>query len=218
MKNFISAIAILFFCNQIIAQDLENIKNKNAEDVFNRRKLTGFIGDNYQRINILFDFAEKTDSLTYKLTGRSKVKGNICLFEGNLIIDSISYMQTPVNDEVLSYNGFLFGHYSLKELGEKNYCGEFKGTFKIAFRIQQGLILNAIKNITLPKTLFTSFEGTWSNGKVIKQCNWSGEMDYSIAGLPNDFILPNDAADFIVNPKYHSFGWSEGWQYEYDFR
>jgi len=98
-------------------------------------QVKGIIGDNHQRIKIAFTLIEQStdDVLLYHVSGKSKVKNNICDFYGSIKIDSIrevSNSQFGVDNEKVNsvaIRGVLFASYHFYETKNQQHSGVFAG-------------------------------------------------------------------------------------------
>lgn len=164
----------------------------------------GYIGDNFQRLHIHFISAIQNpeNKLEYFIYGKSKVKENICSFQGTITIEE---SRTYDEGDVPSLKqGFVKGRYTFYENPQQKGTGVLKGKFKTDFYINEkneikydaiAFVADGFKN--------NQFEGTWTSYKTkeSKKCNWG---DYRI---PDSDGLDIGAAEFSPMDKYSSFGW-----------
>ncbi len=229
--GFIIFVSIQVFCQEDNKEDYtENISKidisnfftltefeiENGTDVVGKPEPLGFIGENYQRLRIHFISVIKNPnkSMEYLVYGKSKVKNNICDFQGTITIE-----------EAFTYNDFEFpsikqgifkGKYSFFENPDQNGTGKFQGNFHTFFFIDKD---NTIKYNALMYVADgfenNQFEGTWTSYKtgISKKCNWG---DYRI---PDSQELDNGAGEFGPSTKYTEFGWDsylKAWIYNTD--
>ena len=98
------------------------------------------IGDKGQRIQMKFTKVEKSDSVTYTITGRSRVNKNICDFKGYVKIENILECDLE-EDDTDSYTGEIIGTYHFEEDKSQAHTGIFEGRFSSKFNIDEEEIL-----------------------------------------------------------------------------
>lgn len=169
-----------------------------------RNEPLGFIGEDYQRFYIHFTSVIKHSkhALEYFVYGKTRVKSNICVFQGMIkILESKIYKEIQATK-----HGFVSGSYEFYEDSEQKGSGFFQGTFKTFF------VIDNSGNIQYDAIEFISdgfennqFEGIWTSykSKTSKKCNWG---DYRI---PDSGDLDIGVAEFAVNEKYISNGWMD---------
>jgi hypothetical protein len=167
---------------------------------FDENQPIGYIGNNFERLRIKFISVIKNplDPTEYLIYGKSKVKNNICSFQGKLTIDrSITFNE---DDDTLTLFGELSGHYTLFEDQKQPGTGMFKGVFETYFRFEEN---NEIVYGSLTGNLNNQFEGNWTNYKTLKsiKCNWG---DYRI---PDSKNLDIGEGEFVPSENYKNFGW-----------
>lgn len=173
----------------------------------------GFIGGNYQRLQIKFISAVK-DSInpdTYFVIGKSMVKNNICKFHGKLMITNIrcyKYFEKKDTENwgktTVKNRGVLFGTYYFQEDSAQMSSGVFKGLFVSCWYINgQGKL--KYDNLAGVDDSYCNnqFAGTWQgyHSNTKETCNWG---DYRI---PFSGDLDVGAGDFAPNDKYLIYGW-----------
>jgi len=221
MKKYFLIVLILISI-QAIAQNnhgkdyLPEIKKHDISGIFTReytndagdieggQQPIGFIGNNYQRLNMRFlsvikNPVTKTEYLVY---GKSRVKNNICTFQGKITITKSEIYQS---DEFPQFQeGFISGTYIFYEDPNQTATGTFAGNFITYFYIDEN------NKIQYNDLMFAAdgfennqFEGTWTSYKsgTTKICNWG---DYRI---PNSDDLDIGVGEFSPNDKYLDFGW-----------
>lgn len=168
--------------------------------------VNGVLGNDFKRIEVYFyPDAIKTDSVTYVVRGRTKVKKNVRDFAGEVTIKKIYH--------IFQRNTGFPGYYviiadcTLTEDAAQKGSGEFRG------------ILGAYGYVTddVPNTIRVdnreqdgdgymnrSFVGTWQsykNSAIVKRCMWGdGRLPFRF-----DFDIGN--GEMKVNPKYASPEW-----------
>ncbi|HOD62353.1 MAG TPA: hypothetical protein PKG96_09670 [Bacilli bacterium] len=169
-----------------------------------RMEPLGFIGDNYQRFYIHFIsvIQNPNNTLEYFVYGKSRVKTNICSFQG---IITIKNAKTYLESDLLPLRqGFVTGDYEFFEDSDQKGTGIFKGVFKTNYYIDtKGKIHYDALNFVADGYKNNQFQGTWTSYKSedSKKCNWG---DYRI---PDSQGLDIGAGEFSVNEKYVSNGW-----------
>jgi hypothetical protein len=209
-------------CGQTIAQDTlsdfyNNIKKYDLSTVFapdsimddtkqniKRAEPIGFIDTIYHRFYIHFTTVTKNtkNPYEYNVIGKTRVKNNICNFEGTIkIIESAigryddfpKYKRGIVTCKVLLYedknqasSGFIKGELTTQFIIDE------KGKLKYDALM---LIADSYSN--------NDFKGTWTSYKTnkTKVCNWG---DYRI---PSSSNLDIGAGEFVPADKYLQNGW-----------
>jgi hypothetical protein len=192
----------------LLTLDKFNIENDTA--VIERMEPLGFIGANFQRLQIHFITVIKNpfNPAVYFVYGKTKVKRNICSFHGNITLtESNIYTDTIYAIDTIYPNieqGFFKGKYEFKEDLPKRGAGIFSGKFNTYFYLDQykNLKYNALE-FGADGYSNNEFEGIWKSNKNgdIKKCNWG---DYRI---PDSENLDIGAGEFSVDEKYLKYGW-----------
>lgn len=203
------------FKDEILEYDfskLWTLKKINVDSTdFNpiRPEPLGFIGENFQRLFIHFMSIEKKGSRHYFVTGKTKVKENMCDFKGFITIKMVREFGIPylegadyVVDPRKIRQGVLIGEYEFFEDSTQNHVGFFKGKFVTSFYIDENKkIQYNTSDIFSDNYINNQFKGIWksySSGKQ-KKANWG---DYRI---PESEKLDMGAAEFSPDIKYP--GW-----------
>ncbi|MCB9197681.1 MAG: hypothetical protein H6600_04425 [Flavobacteriales bacterium] len=172
--------------------------------IIRRQEPFGYIGDNFQRLRIHFiSVIKKIETPNiYFVYGKTKVKGNICTFQGELRIDSL--IKTSDKYDPDCSPATFYGTYLLYEDSDQKGSGILSGQFQtnICIDKQNNMIYDWIA-LGAGGYRNNQFEGIWTsyssgNSKV---CNWG---DYRI---PNSKEFDMGAAELSPHPKYYSFGW-----------
>lgn len=184
--------------------DCDKFKIDDRSQVINRMEPLGFFGDNYQRIFIHFISVIKNNDQPnqYFVHGKSKLKKNICDFQGTITIEKVlEYKQ----HEISKYRrGEITGTYTFHEDQKQKGTGKFVGAFRSFW------LLNKENEMEYDAAMFIAdgfsnneFEGKWishSSG-ITKKCNWG---DYRI---PDSKELDGGAGEFFPEKEYWDFGW-----------
>lgn len=177
--------------------EYDTIKVKRAEPL-------GYIGNNFQRfhIHIVSAIQNPNNELQYLIYGKTKVKENICSFQGTITItDSRVYDECDIPS---LKQGFVKGDYEFFEDPDQKGTGILKGSFQTDFYInEKGELRYDALMFGADGFRNNQFEGTWTsytNGKA-KKCNWG---DYRI---PDSGELDVGAGEFSPDEKYIKYGW-----------
>ena len=185
---------------------LDSFQIENDTIIVERPEPIGYFGDNYQRFSIHFISVIKDpgNSLIYHVYGKTRVKSNICSFQGTInIIGSELFAE---GDFPPLKQGWLKGNYQFYEDPDDKGSGILSGQF------QSYYYLDEKDNFKYDGLMFGSdgfennqFEGTWKKYKTneIKKCNWG---DYRI---PDSKALDIGAAEFGPIDKYDEYGWKD---------
>jgi hypothetical protein len=167
----------------------------------------GFIGENYQRFYIHYTSITKVNSspYVYKVTGKTRVKNNICHFTGEIRILKAVLYKEPVTSEFSQFkNGSVTCQVTFYEDSTQNGSGVIKGKLVSNFYIDKKgkLFYDALMAIA---DGFSNNEctGTWTSYKTgkSKKCNWG---DYRI---PESGPLDGGAGEFYVEDDFVKYGW-----------
>ena len=189
------------------------IENDNQETYFRPTPL-GYIGNDFQRFYIHFQSVIKNNQhpFAYFIYFKTKVKNNICTFQGEISIHTIEWL-VPM-EELADMNvkqGLVCGTYSFFEDPQQKGTGSFLGTFRSMFYIDKKGILHYDDIMIDADGYFNNeFIGAWTSYKTntTKVCNWG---DYRI---PKSGNLDIGAGEFIPDSQYYPLGWEN---YEYIF-
>lgn len=216
---FVLCISQLSFCQELdsipflkemTTQDISSLLTTThfnygtSDERIEKTQPLGYIGENYQRFYIHFSSAIKNPAnpKQYIIYGKTRVKQNICDFQGTLEIeDAKTFFDLDFKD---IQQGILSGTYQFFENPKQKGTGVLKGTFTAFF------YLDSSGNIQYNALYFSAgafanllFKGTWTSFKSRKSktCNWG---DYRI---PNSGDLDLGAGEFGVNSDYSNYGW-----------
>lgn len=168
----------------------------------------GILGDNYARIEIYINpQIGRTDSLTFKVKGKSKVKQNICDFTGEIRIEHIYNIWERADDSDSPDYYLMVCNYLFKEDESQYGTGFFQGTYGVYCHIDKDN-----KKVCLYIDLEggdgynnRNYVGTWQSYKTqtVKRCIW-GEYR-----LPYTFDFDIGDGEMCINPKYNSPEWEQ---------
>lgn len=197
------------FFEEIKSYDISNLLTTDkiyfADSTdFDRKEPIGFIGRNFQRfyIHIISVIKNPNNGLEYFIFGKTKVKDNICTFQGVIqISESKMYDQNEISTH---QQGFVKGEYEFFEDPDQLGSGILKGDFQSNFFIDKKgeLKYNALM-FAADGFHNNQFEGSWESYKTgkSKKCNWG---DYRI---PDSGYLDIGAGEFSPSDKYKEYGW-----------
>ena len=187
--------------------------------IFERSEILGFIGDNYQRFYIHFIsiIQNSTNPYEYFAYGKTKVKENICEFQGIIkvisaeVYNEMYEMYEFYEDSELyekSYNkkrGFTDCEVVLYENKQHSYSGFFKGKMRSYFYIDTVTGTFRYDDLESYSDSFENnqFTGNWTSYKTknSKKCNWGNYR------IPDSGDLDIGAAYFSVDKEYVKNGW-----------
>ena len=186
--------------SKIIKYDMSTLWFNNN---FTRYRI-GFIGKNYQRIMIHFNSVIKNsdDPKTYFVYGKSKVKENICEFQGTVtLLHARKFKQSFIDTLIM---GLLIAKYELYENPNQNHSGVFRGLLTTSWYHSQSTNIK-YDGFEAAADGYSNneFVGIWQsyNTKNTKTCNWG---DFRIP-FSND--LDVGVGEFFPNQKYINNGW-----------
>jgi hypothetical protein len=176
----------------------------------------GYIGENYQRFYIHFIsvIQNPTDKAEYFVFGKTKVKDNVCSFQGTIKITS-SRTYNKGEDPNLK-QGYIQEQYEFFEDSDQKGTGVLKGKFRTDFYLdEKGILSYDALMFGADGFQNNQFEGKWTSYKsnTIKKCNWG---DYRI---PDSKELDGGAGEFAPSKKFLENGWqnySQAWGYSPD--
>lgn len=168
------------------------------------QSIMGFIGAEYQRFQIKFVSVIKDarNPDRYLVYGKSMVKGNVCQFQGTMVIESARRVKNLEYPDVTS--GLIFGKYVFYEDASQKHVGIFEGNFSSNWYIDKN---GAVQYDDLMDGAdgFSNnlFVGNWIayGGTKPRPCHWG---DYRI---PLSGDLDNGAGEFYPDEKYVQNGW-----------
>jgi hypothetical protein len=177
--------------------DISSLLGKETE-------FLGMIGDDIQRMGIVFVSTSRISETGYEVVGKSKVKNNVCDFRG--VMEAQSAMKADFgNDEINTVDGRITGKYCFYEDKNQPGTGVFEGTFDIywAHYDDETGIADIFYTYSKYNVLFDGIWKSYQTGAVKRAC-WS---DYK-ACFPDGFDC-SDGPDLIPDEKYRSAGWFE---------
>ena len=172
----------------------------------------GFIGENYQRIDIIILSAKQNDKTNeYIVMGKSRTNNIVSNFNGILIPTCIyTYknlhfgVDNSFKNNGIKEQGYLLGKYKLYEDSTKQNSGFFEGTFALKWFIDKDskLQYDDIGSVS-DEYWNNAFVGKWDkyNSNISEICNWG---DYRILFCGD---LDCGAGEFSPCEKYLQYGW-----------
>ena len=167
----------------------------------------GFIGENYQRFYIHYTSVTRVNNspYLYQVTGKTRVKDNICNFTGQIRILKAVLYKEPVTSEFSQFkNGSVISLITFYEDSAQSGSGVIKGKLVSNFYINKKghLFYDALMAVA---DGFSNNEctATWTSYKTgkSKKCNWG---DYRI---PDSGPLDTGVGEFYVAEEYRKYGW-----------
>lgn len=202
--------------HSILLQDKE-ILNQDFSFVLADKRIDfiGYLGTDYQKMDMTFQSVKKESDTSYLISGFSKVSGHTQSFSGSLHIIDVrelnEYEYGPDNFSKgqIRKQGICIARYSLKE--QKDY-GVFSGISLFRWYTDQSDSLHYDDinedSDSYSNNLFAGIRQNGSGGQTVK-CAWG---QYRIPDCGN---LDIGAAEFTVNPAYAANGWEtpkvQGW-------
>ena len=176
-----------------------------GEYAIERPPILGFIGDDYQRFFIHFISVTQNQAnpYEYRVSGKTKVRDNICSFEGTIKIVEAKLFTEPEFPEYKQ--GYAVCEVSLFENREESGSGFFEGNLESRFTIDEHGTFAYDDLMQMGDGFYNNqFVGTWTSYRTnsSKKCHWG---DFRI---PQSGDLDQGIGEFIVNEKYAKNGWS----------
>ena len=232
MKRFYNLILLLFITSgqlfgqnistenlikKIVMYDLVKVFNPDSisegeevgEQKYIRDEPLGFIDTCYQRFQIHFSKFSKsqTNPYLYQISGKTKVKDNICNFSGKLTVVEVEYDTSSLMKNIglpMYKRGYITSQLTINEDDKQMGSGVIEGSLYTDFYIDNRdkihydallLVADGFRN--------NQFIGKWTSYKTSKskKCNWG---DYRI---PKSGDLDIGTGRFHPNEKYIDNGW-----------
>lgn len=204
--------ASLNFFNRVRDYDLAAVINpdsiSDSEMKFKHYDPLGFIDTDYQRfyIHISSIVRSKTDPFNYIVKGKTKVKNNICNFDGTFRMIEAGPNNTNIDDATKWLSGYIICSVLINENKREAESGSISGKLETDFVIDgKGNIQYDALNLVANGYSNNQFEGTWTSyttGKT-KKCNWGDGR------IPDSGKLDVGAGQFVPNEKYLDRGWRD---------
>ena len=186
--------------------DISSLLKTDASD-----QPLGFIGDNYERFDIVFTSVKKNDAKKneYLVTGKDRVKQNVCDFKGTITLTSAKYYihKSDLGNYPDSINlGVLIGTYQFAEDPTQFHVGKLQGFLAIRYYVAPGnkIVIDDWNN-TQNNYSNQQYVGTWISydGRKIQQCNWGNSR------IPDSGDLDIGKSEFSPSEKYKGNGWEK---------
>ena len=204
--------------NRTYTDFLGQMPNYNFSSVYrygddDQEELLGFIGNDFQRFYIHFtSISQNPDNpLVYQVTGKTRVKKNICTFTGTLThIWAGLWTDAGENGPPLGSVQAVLELFEEKSLPGS---GVIKGTLRTDFQINDGGTVGIHEDSPSESQ---DFVGTWTSYKTgaKKICNF-GHDRIRYEGLPEGLWLDQGRADEFMPKKEY---WDKGWKIYVDCR
>lgn len=177
--------------------------------------IIGIIGNDYQRLDIKYLSITKDAKKpnVYHVKGKSKIKNNICEFQGKITIFK-NYRPTKDEDADYLKEGCVIANSEFFEKAGQANAGVFKGVLRTYYAIDKKNNLVYPDDGNEPDTnLNNGFVGTWTgyHSKISKLAHWGADF----VPLSTDLNVAQAIGDFIPKEKYQKNGWnytSKGWK------
>ncbi|MDB5228764.1 MAG: hypothetical protein JWN78_2957 [Bacteroidota bacterium] len=171
----------------------------------------GFISDNYERFDIFFTSVKKNDARKneYLITGKTRVKQNVCDFKGTINLTSAKYYihKSDLGNYPDSIHlGILIGTYLFEEDPTQPHTGKLQGFLAVRYYVTSGnKILIDDWNNTNNNYSNQQYVGSWISydGRKIQQCNWGSYR------IPASGDLDIGKNEFSPSDKYKANGWEK---------
>lgn len=205
----------MFANSHSVPMDDEELLNRDFSAVLadKRTGFIGYIGTDYHKMDICFHTVTKESEASYRITGSSRVRTNVCIFSGSVRISDIRELDEPEYgaDDLMKgrikRQGVCIARYRLEESREQKGSGVFSGISLFRWYIDEADRLHYDDiNEDADNYANNQFAGTWKSyatGKE-KKCAW-GQFR-----IPDSGDLDIGAAEFSVNPAYAPNGWTNG--------
>ena len=194
-----------------------NVKQKYLHFDFSdlikpKHAFLGYIGADYQRLNISFSSATKSAEHPelYLIEGKAASGTDACAFSGTIKIDRIREyakmhfgVDNAYKDKGIQAQGFVIANYEFHESGCEN-SGILSGVMTSSWYLDKD---GAVRYDDIGKDSDSysnnQYVGVWrsAGGKSRKPANW-GEFRIPFSG-----DLDIGSGDFGANPKYKDRGW-----------
>jgi hypothetical protein len=164
----------------------------------------GFIGSNYRRLRVKYiSIIKNVDNPTkYFVYGKTKVKDNICEFQGFIEIKESYY--TKSLEFADKKTGIVAGEYTFFENPTNNHAGKFNGRFITYWYKDENGVLKYNDLLSAAASYNNNqFAGNWTGyGKTTSlTANWGDSR------IPQSGDLDVGTSEFGINDKYQANGW-----------
>jgi len=168
----------------------------------------GFIGDNFQRFYIHFTSVKKSRKNPYQyfVVGKTKVKDNICKFNGTITIDSACFdLDTTMHLPSKIRQGYIKCTCTIRDGKHCKNSGVITGIMASNWCLYDGQICYDNINGVADGFSNNQFEGQWKSysSTLVKKCNWGDGR------IPDCGDLDIGAGEFFPNEKYLNNGWQD---------
>jgi len=192
------------FLVQMPNYDFSSVYRYGDDD---QQEFLGFIGNDFQRFYIYFTSIRQSldNPLVYHVTGKTRVKKNVCTFTGTLT-HIWAGLWTDI-DESEPQLGNVQATLELFEEKNQPGSGTIKGTLRTEFQINKGGTVGIHEDSPSESQ---DFVGTWTSYKTgaKKVCNF-GHDRIRYDGLPEGLWLDQGRADEFMPKKEY---WDKGWK------
>lgn len=206
MKRTILLLLTIFSINTLSeSKNIKNLLQFDYSSVLVNNNIIGYIGDG-QRLYIHFDriSKNKNNPCQYIVNGESRVKTNICKFNGFISIESI----VKNEDECSLVKRYVMsGKYKFNEDPTQYGSGFFIGKFTSHFFIINDSVCFDEIDGGSDNYNNNQFEGFWTSYKLryVKIANWG------VGRIPNSDFLDGGADEFRPIKGKMWLGWESYW-------
>lgn len=191
--------------------DLRFFEKRNIDRQLYSENPYGIIGASHQRFYIHFLSVEKdwNTPLVYRVTGKTRVKGNICDFQGTITLIAaypfreLDYGVDDSRKGEVKAQWVIVAKYSFLENPKQRGTGLLTGKAYYTLEMNpEGEIYTY--SSCADGLMGNAYVGTWQSYKTNqkKKCNWAS---YRVPEANADF--DNGAAEMHPTKKYHPYGW-----------
>lgn len=177
--------------------------------------VVGFVGPNYQRMQVKLLDAKRSATLpsVYSLRGKTRVSGVVRAFSGTLTLEQVRHTKVWPQEAVdgkplpkIKRTGFALARYELRENPAENRTGVFQGVAVVRWFVDGRNRLRYDDLDMMRSDGFTNnqFVGTWTSYRTrqVSTANWG---DFRV---PDAGGLDNGADEFAPDAKYSTYGWA----------
>lgn len=176
----------------------------------------GYIGDHYERLRAQIIAVEQdgTESALYHVTGKTKVKNNVCPFTGTIRVRHVRAWRHPMagldsaDRATLVGRGVVVADCELREEKSGPHTGVFTGVLVCSWTLPHNELKVRPDGMgdeggDAGPFVNNAFVGEWRsyNGKLRERVRW-GE-----GKIPDAGPLDIGAGDFMPAPEYERYGW-----------
>ncbi len=166
----------------------------------------GFVGVNYQRLQIRFLSVIKNydNPFEYFIYGKSRSAEHVCDLQGSLVITEVGRLEDNDRSDII--RGYAAGDYVMFEDQSCFSAGVYRGSFVTTFYEDEDGTFH-YDNLREDAPGFTNneFTGVWEQyySDSIQTANWGDHR------IPGSGDLDTGSESFYPAAKYQQYGWKE---------